>query len=393
MTFFSVRPERVEGFKNFRNNIVYDEKNINNFSLQKPFSIRPFETLRHAQGERLGKQYHWVILALSCVASLTPLNAVDLHHQSSLSERDQMHIKQFYANKPVLVTGGCGFIGSHIVEQLVSYGARVTIIDDLSAGFEKNIAPFQDQVTLIQKSIVDPAACDEAVAGNEVIFHLAAFTSVPGSVNDPKLCHKVNVNGTFNLLQAARTHNVKRFVFSSTSSVYGVREDICRETDTHLEPVSPYGATKLMGELYCKQFSLLFDVPCVMLRYFNVHGPRQNPHSQYAAVVAKFQYLMERNEPILIFGNGQQTRDFVHVKDVAQANLLVGMAPQNIVEGQCFNIGTGKSISVMQLLQDMKQMFPEYTRETIFKPARDGDVMHTQMSAAKFNTLKEKVLG
>ena len=303
----------------------------------------------------------------------------------------QMNMKQFYHNKKILVTGGCGFIGSHIVEKLIEFGAQVTILDNLVSGSIDNIANVKNKVKLFKKSIVDYAACDKAVAGNEIIFHLAAYTSVPGSVADPQLCHGTNVNGTFNLLYAARKHEIKRFVFSSTSAVYGPREDECKESDTHLNPISPYGATKLMGELYCHQFSLLFGVPCVMLRYFNVFGPRQNPHSQYAAVIAKFNYLLERNEPLTIFGDGSQTRDFVHVKEVAEANLLVGMTEQLLVNREVFNIGTGKSISVIELAEHMKKQYPTYTGAIQFAPARDGDVPHTQMNAKKFNGLKKQI--
>jgi len=327
-------------------------------------------------------------MLISCFSTI----AGNLQPKSLLSKDLQMKAKQFYADKAVLVTGGCGFIGSHIVEQLLKHGARVTVIDNLSTGFEKNIASFKNKITLIKKSITDPSACDQAVAGAEVVFHLAAYTSVPGSVSNPALCHQINVDGTFNLLKAASQHGVKRFVFSSTSSVYGPREDRCCETDTHLNPSSPYGATKLMGELYCKQFSLLFNVPCVMLRYFNVFGPRQNPDSQYAAAVAKFRQRMERNEPITIFGDGTQTRDFVHVEEVALANLIVGMAPQESVNSQIYNIGTGKSISILELSESLKKEYPHYNHETQFAPARDGDVPHTQMSADKFNALKEKLL-
>ena len=328
-------------------------------------------------------------IGIVALVSFASLYAINPDRPVSLSNEVSMKFKKFYENKAVLVTGGCGFIGSHIAEHLVNYGARVTIIDDLSTGYESNIANFKDKITFLKDSIVDPAACDRAMAGNEIVFHTAAFISVPGSVKDPENCHKRNVDGIFNLLQAAHKHGVKRFVFSSTSSIYGIRDDVCCESDTDLRPVSPYGATKLMGELYCKQFSLLFNVPCVMLRYFNVYGPRQDPHSAYAAAVAKFKYRMERNEPIIIFGDGQQTRDFVHVQDVMEANLLVGMALQELVDGQSYNIGTGKSISVIELAEKLKQNFPNYTSQPQFMPARDGDVRHTQMSAVKFRKLKD----
>lgn len=294
-----------------------------------------------------------------------------------------------YKNKKVLITGGCGFIGSHLAHKLVALGARVTIIDNLATGSLDNIAKIKNQVNFIEKSIVDQNSCDQAAAGNEIIFHLAAFISVPGSVQDPNTCHQTNVNGTFNILQAAKKQGVERLVFSSTSAVYGPREDQCAETDTRLNPVSPYGATKLMGELYCKQFTLLYNLPCIILRYFNVYGPRQNPHSHYAAVVAKFQYHMERNEPITIYGDGSQTRDFVHVDEVVRANLLTGVVPRKLVAGETYNIGTGKSISVLELAQQLKQQYPHYTAATTFEPARNGDVQHTQMSAKKYENLKK----
>lgn len=311
-----------------------------------------------------------------------------LRHPKEIS----MKFESFYHDKKVLITGGCGFIGSHLAQKLVELGARVTIIDDLSTGSLENIQSFKKNVTLIQETIANQDACHRAVKNNDIIFHCAAFISVPGSVKDPVTCHNVNVNGTFNLLEAARHYGIQRFVFSSTSAVYGPCERTCLESDLHLDPISPYGATKLMGELYCKQFALLFGIPCVMLRYFNVYGPRQNPHSQYAAVIAKFQYHMERNEPITIFGDGTQTRDFVHVDHVVEANLLVGMAPKELINGHCYNIGTGRSMSLLELVEEMKKAFPRYTGAIQFKPPRDGDVKHTKMSAEKFQTLKNSVL-
>ena len=294
----------------------------------------------------------------------------------------------FYTGKNVLVTGGCGFIGSHLVEKLVSFGANVTIIDDLSTGSLDNIIAIQDKVTLLKKSITEKKACEQAVKDNDVIFHLAAFISVPGSISDPFPCHAINIDGTFYLLDAAQRFGCKRFVFSSSSAVYGPRENICLETDTYLNPASPYGATKLIGELYCKQFDQVFNVPCVMLRYFNVYGPRQNPSSTYAAVVAKFNYQLMNNQPLTIFGDGSQTRDFISVHEVVTANLLVGMAPESMVRNEIFNIGSGKSISIVSLAQKMKE-YHKADVPIIFSPARPGDVQDTQMSAAKYKKLKE----
>jgi UDP-glucose 4-epimerase len=313
-------------------------------------------------------------------------------NKSLLNERMQMNIEKFYQGKKVLVTGGCGFIGSHLAEKLVALGAQVTIMDDLSTGFAKNIETIKDRVTFLRASIVDQAACEQAVAGNQLIFHLAACTSVPGSVADPVTCHKINVDGMFNLLNAARNHNIERFIFSSTSAIYGPRETACIESD-HRNPISPYGATKLMGELYCTQFMLNFNLPCVMLRYFNVYGSRQNPNSQYAAAVAKFLQQLEANKPITIFGDGLQTRDFVSVDRVVEANLIVGMAPIEKVNGQVFNVATGSSISILSLAQKLKEQYPAYKEEILFLPARSGDVKHTMASVMKFNSLTQEMAG
>lgn len=369
----------------------------NQYSLDL-FSTRITHSLEWRSGRtertvRVCRQDYLTIFAMVLLLALChiPISAFDLYYRSRLSPEEHMKLTEFYRSKRVLVTGGCGFIGSHIAEKLVSLGARVTIIDDLSTGFLDNIQNFKNNLTFINKNIADKSACNEAVEGNEIIFHLAAYISVPGSVKDPELCHATNIDGVFNMLNAARVHHVKRFVFSSTSAVYGPREDVCSETDTNLNPISPYGATKLMGELYCKQFSLLFDVPCVMLRYFNVYGPRQNPHSAYAAVVAKFTEQMQRNEPITIFGDGSQTRDFVHVSQVVEANLLAGMAPQESVNGQVYNIATGTSISVLDLAQSLKTHFPDYQHEPRFMPARNGDVLHTAADCTKFKALMGQI--
>ena len=330
----------------------------------------------------------WVFVILFCFSAMTQSYTPN----SEPSQSEEQRMNQFYKNKKVVVTGGCGFIGSHIAQRLVKLGARVTIIDNLTSGSIDNIAEFRDNVKLIERSITDRDACNEAITGNEIVFHLAAFVSVPASVEDPKTCHSTNVDGTFNILYTAKKHGVQRVIFSSTSSVYGAREDRCFETDTHLAPISPYGATKLMGELYCTQFTNLYNLPCVMLRYFNVYGPRQNPHSQYAAVVAKFKYYMERNEPITIFGDGSQTRDFVHIDEVVHANLLTGMADEELVAGQIYNIGTGKSISILELAEVIKKDYLHYSGATKFEIKRGiGDVQHTQMSAEKYHQLRERM--
>ena len=302
---------------------------------------------------------------------------------SPVSKERQEAMKQFYTNLPVLITGGCGFIGSHIAETLVNLGAKVTIVDNLATGSLDNIATFKDKVTFINKSIIDKEACLEATKNKKVIFHLAAFISVPESLENPQLCYETNVNGTLNLLEAARINGIERFVFSSSAAVYGNTEGICSEDD-RTNPESPYGYSKRIGELYCQQYAKNFGLPTVMLRYFNVYGPRQNPNGQYAAVVAKFSNQMQHNLPITIFGDGKQTRDFVPVEKVAEANLLLGMLENNKIRGQIFNIGIGSSISLIELLDQLKQKFPGYTGAIQFAPARPGDLKYSAADCSKY---------
>lgn len=304
-------------------------------------------------------------------------------------EGDYMHMHAFYSNKSVLITGGCGFIGSHLAEKLVEFGAQVTIIDDLSTGFLDNIAVIYNKITYLNKSIIDFDACVAASQGQDIIFHCAALVSVPQSIEQPRLCHHVNVDGTFNLLEAGRRSNVKRFVFSSSSAVYGQQEFQCSE-DTPCSPQSPYGFSKLMGELCCKQYAQSFGLETVILRYFNVFGLRQNPHNPYAAAIAKFMHCMQHNIPITIYGDGQQTRDFVPIEHVVFANLLAGMLPAEQVCGQVFNIATGHSTSLLTMIEKLKEQFPHYAHAITFKPARKGDIRHSNAACSKFNKLIEQ---
>lgn len=303
-----------------------------------------------------------------------------------VTRNQEMKLAEFYKNKPVLVTGGCGFIGSHIAQKLVELGARVTIIDDLSTGSLNNIQNINNNITFLQKSIVDFDACLQATENNEIIFHLAAFISVPQSMQDPTACHRTNIDGTFNLLEAARRNQCRRFVLSSSAAVYGPNLNVCTET-TPCAPTSPYGLSKLIGELYCKEFTQNFNIETVMLRYFNVYGPRQNPNGAYTAVVAKFTDLMKQNKPVTIFGDGTQTRDFIPVEKVAKANLLLGMAPIEKVNGEVFNIATGNSMNLLELVDQLKKDYPGYNQEIIFKPARAGDIKHSRADCTKFTAL------
>jgi len=305
----------------------------------------------------------------------------------SISSITNTHIvnqlESYYSGTPVLITGGCGFIGSHLATKLVNLGAEITIIDDLSTGCIDNIAHIQDQITFVHASITNIETCLQVTKNKKVVFHLAAFISVPASIKEPHLCHKINVDGTVNLLEAARQNNVEQFVFSSSAAVYGQCEGICKETDTPA-PTSPYGFSKLVGELYSRQYALVFGLNTVMLRYFNVYGPRQNPNGTYAAVVAKFTHNMQHNLPITIFGDGKQTRDFIPVEQVVGANLFLGMCNPEYTRGQIFNVATNNSISLLELIDQLKQNFPHYTGNIQFGPERPGDIKHSTADCSKY---------
>jgi UDP-glucose 4-epimerase len=287
-----------------------------------------------------------------------------------------------YHGLPVLITGGCGFIGSHIAEQLVASGADVTILDDLSSGFLHNIEHIRKNVRFIQTSITNKDACLEAAKNQQLVFHLAAMISVPESIQNPALCHDINVTGTFNMLEAARINNVKKLVLSSSAAVYGNTTNLCHE---HMlcQPESPYGFSKHIDELMCQEYSKVYGLETVILRYFNVWGPRQNPASTYAGVVAKFTQQMQLNQSITIFGDGLQMRDFIHVDQVVQANLM--LASSNIGNGEIFNIATGASITLLDLVEKLKKEYPHYNQEIRFEPARAGDLKISQADCSKYN--------
>lgn len=295
-------------------------------------------------------------------------------------------MKHFYKDLPVLVTGGAGFIGSHITHQLVELGAQVTVIDNLATGFLENLDPLLNQITFMHASVTDFDACLQATRGKAVIFHLAAQVSVPESVELPQLCHQVNVGGTFNLLEAARLNRVPRFVFSSSAAVYGAHAGICTE-ETPCHPTSPYGTSKLIGELLCQQYAVNYGLQAACLRYFNVYGERQNPNGAYAAVVARFNYCMQHNQPITIFGDGNQTRDFIPVAEVVRANLTIGMQNTAVMNGKPFNIATGRSISLLELIEQLKANYPHYQHPLSFQPARVGDIKHSGAQAQRWKQL------
>jgi UDP-glucose 4-epimerase len=296
-------------------------------------------------------------------------------------------IETFYKNKNVLVTGGAGFIGSHIARKLVSLGAHVSILDDLSTGCIDNIQPIIHKTRIKVGDICNKETCLQMTQQTDIIFHLAAFVSVPESMKHSAICERINYNGTKNLLVAAAENNVSTLIFSSSSAVYGEKKTKCTEKDS-LSPQSPYAQSKLAGEQLCKEFSEKINTAA--LRYFNVYGERQNPNGSYAAVVAKFTEQLKKEEPLKVYGDGTQRRDFIHVSEVVAANILIGAEKQ--LQGEIFNIGSGKSINLLELIEQLKSEI-KIAKPTIeFLPAREGDIHISEANCEKYLQLKQKVL-
>lgn len=285
-----------------------------------------------------------------------------------------------------LVTGGAGFIGSHIVEALVAAGHTVRVLDNFSTGKWENLAAVRDDVEVIEGDIRDPATCHRAVAGMDRVWHEAAVCSVPLSVEDPLTTHEVNISGTLHLLLAARDAGVGRLVFASSSAVYGADPILPASEDQPLAPVSPYAISKLAGEFYVRQFAELYGFETVALRYFNIYGPRQEPNSQYASVVpAFFAALMEHRRPT-IYGDGGASREFTFVQDCVQANLLAGLSDNPAVVGQYFNIAVGAPITVNELFAAIKQTLGS-PLEPNYGPERAGDVRFSSADTRKATEL------
>lgn len=271
-----------------------------------------------------------------------------------------------------LVTGGAGFIGSHLVEALLERGHDVVVLDDLSTGRRENIEPFLERVTWIEASVTDPDACAAATEGVDFVLHQAAIPSVPRSVADPAASHAANTTGTLNILMAARDAGVRRVVYAASSSAYGNTEELPKHEAMTPNPLSPYAAAKLTGEHYCRAFHASYGLETIALRYFNVFGPRQDPASPYAAVVPKFIACAIRGEPPTIFGDGSQTRDFTYVANVVHANLLACEAPADAC-GQVFNVGCGARISILDLWNRIRHLTGA-TVDATHAPPRPGDV-------------------
>jgi UDP-N-acetylglucosamine 4-epimerase len=314
-----------------------------------------------------------------------------------------------------LVTGGAGFVGSHLVEALLQRNERVVVLDNFSTGLRRNLdgivrrrglaaerdllwgaagafdrekAPGRIRLTVVEGDIRDLSLCRKAVQGADYVLHQAALPSVPRSIEDPLSTHAVNVDGTFNLLLAAKESRAfsgvpKRFVYASSSSVYGDTPVLPKVETMPTRPLSPYAASKLLGEIYCQVFSRAFGLPTVSLRYFNIYGPRQNPDSPYAAAIPKFITRLLSDQPPEVFGDGTQSRDFTFVDDCVQANLLACSVPDTAsVSGEAFNVACGGRIEINRLCDLLakllgKDLSPRHL------PPRPGDVRHSQADISK----------
>lgn len=280
-----------------------------------------------------------------------------------------------------LVTGGAGFIGSNLVDGLLAKGFRVRVLDNFSTGKKENLAHLKDRIEVVQGDLRNPGDIQRAVKGAAYVFHLAAIASVPQSVAQPVETHDVNVTGMFRLLFESQKAGVKRFIFTSSSAVYGdVAKFPVREDDPKA-PASPYGITKLMGEQYCAVFSKVYSLETVSLRYFNVYGPRQNPRSRYANVIPIFIKCLLDRKPPEVHWDGKQSRDFVHVDDVVAANLLA--MKRSGVSAEAFNIGTQTEASILDCLDGIKETLGIGKVRVCHKPKRAGDVRRTFADIAK----------
>ncbi|MCU0561831.1 MAG: SDR family NAD(P)-dependent oxidoreductase [Desulfobacterales bacterium] len=278
-----------------------------------------------------------------------------------------------------LVTGGAGFIGSHLVDALAASGCRVTVLDDLSTGSRANLEAAAGRVRLVQADLRDPAALADAVAGCEVVFHLAAVVSVPRTIADPLGSAAVNETGSLQLLEAARAARVRRVVFASSSAVYGDEPSLPKREQMPPKPLSPYAVQKLAVEHYLKVYNDLFGLEAAALRFFNVFGPRQDPSSAYSGVISIFMARALDGMPPLIHGDGSQTRDFVYVGDVVAA--LIAAATAAAAAGRVFNVGTGGAVSIRRLWAEVARLAGAACTPR-FGPRRAGDVPHSVAAVA-----------
>ncbi len=278
------------------------------------------------------------------------------------------------AFKKVLVTGGAGFIGSHLVEALVAFGCQVTVLDNLSSGNLKNLEPVRDRITFYKNDIRELEMLVNAAEGCDVVFHLAAVVAVQQTISEPVDSAMVNDIGTINVLEAARARNVGRVVLASSCAVYGDDPQLPKIESMTPMPTSPYAVHKLSAEHYARVYYDLFGLETVSLRFFNVYGPRQDPSSPYSGVISIFMAKAASNQIPVIYGDGNQSRDFVYVKDVVKANLLAANATS--LAGNAFNIGTGSYVRINRLWELIASLSGQQLTPT-YEPARSGDILHS----------------
>jgi len=281
----------------------------------------------------------------------------------------------------VVVTGGAGFIGSNLVDKLVSQGHQVIIIDNLSTGRLPNIEPAiaSGKTELVRGSITNLALLRKTFSGVDYVFHQAALPSVPRSITDPKTSHNINITGTFNVLVAAKDRAVKKVVYASSSSVYGDTPTLPKREDMPPNPLSPYAVTKLTGEYYCNVFNNIYKLNTICLRYFNVYGPRQDPNSPYAAVIPLFfQSVLAGKSPI-IYGDGKQTRDFTFVEDVVDANILAAESEATGI----FNLGNSQSVTINELVHHIIDFVGNKAVKPTYRDSRPGDIVHSLADISK----------
>lgn len=296
--------------------------------------------------------------------------------------------KKYYQDRSVLVTGGAGFIGSHIVDALVAFGANVTVLDDFSTGSLDNLQSVEQNITIVEGDIRNRELVQSSVQKADYIFHCAALVSVYQSIENPNLSHDVNYQGTKNIIDALIPEKKQRLVLSSTSAVYGNREDKCYESSL-TDPLSPYAQDKLLAESLVQKAVIDHRLSVgVVLRYFNVSGERQNPHGSYASVVPRFKKSLLDGDSITIFGDGYQVRDFISVDDVVEANVITAVSTQE--DFLLCNIATGESISLHRLLFNLENEFSKKFVNIIFEPERAGEVRYSRASVGKWKSVQKE---
>jgi len=288
----------------------------------------------------------------------------------------------------VLISGGAGFIGSSLVRACLEAGDEVRVLDDFSTGRPENLAQLQDAVDLVKGSVVDFEVVQRSVRGCEIVYHLAALPSAVQSVDEPVRTHGVNASGTVHVLEASRREGVRRVVYASSCAIYGNSDALPLKEELPPSPESPYALQKLAGELYCQQFTRLHGLETVALRYFNVFGPRQDPASSYAAVIPRLLTALMRGVPPRIHGDGQQSRDFVHVDDVVAATRAAALAPKTCA-GHVINVARGERATILDLLDQLARAVEREALEPAYEAARPGDVRHSQAEIRK----AERLLG